>query len=263
MPLAREALRIATVRALRGKTWAGDNVRDSDQGAIDDVAFNAPAPVVIVYTDDGKFGDGERTLLAGGEQTLIIEIVMTQRMQVEVVDGIDVDVVQPRTDAAMELTIGVIERQIITALSDVDNAWAEIWRRFALRVGQCQSQRGQSMRDGVRFAGRQLLMPVTLPMDPVPGAPLGPLWTDFIAALATDADAATAALAPRFEALATGGSTDAPYWRLLQTAYGLTSLEAGALLVRPPSGTQDLAPVFTVPPGGHPDPLPNPGSLEP
>ena len=142
MSLAREALRIATVRALRGATWVGDRVRDSEAGPFDDQAQDKPEPGIIVYTDDGKFGGGaqSKTLFAGGETNLVIEIVITQRMRVRVLgeNGPEEQILwdMPETDAAMELTLGMIERQVKVALSDPGNIWGEMWRRFALAIGE-------------------------------------------------------------------------------------------------------------------------------
>lgn len=251
MSLAREALRIATVRALRGATWVGDRVRDSEAGPFDDQAQDKPEPGIIVYTDDGKFGGGaqSKTLFAGGETSLVIEIVITQRMRVRVLgeNGPEEQILwdMPETDAAMELTLGMIERQVKVALSDPGNIWSEMWRRFALAIGECSSQRGASMREGVRFAGRQIVLPVTLPADPTPGTAPGPLWTEFLALVDATPDLAPAA--DMLRAMIEGTPAHRPEWLTQRFAFGLTEGEAGALGLAPPEAARETSPAFQEP----------------
>ena len=143
MSIMREALRLTAVRALRGRTWA--DVRDSEQGAIEDLAVNAARPVISVYTDDATTeAAGDFGLFAGGSQSLLIEIAMTARMQVAASD--DTEVVQPETDAGLELSVGMIERQVRAALSDPTNPWGNLLPGFG-RIMDFKSVRGTLMRD--------------------------------------------------------------------------------------------------------------------
>lgn len=247
MSIAREALRLSVVRALRGCTWAGDAVRDSEIGPLEDWAADQPRPTIIVYTDDSKFGgDAQSGLFAGGVQTLLIEVVMTQKMKVRLEEaGEDAwqwDV--PQTDAAMEITLGAIERQIKTALSDPGNAWAELFRDLALDVGECVSNRGSSMRDGVRFAGRQMIIPVTLPSDPAPGRAPGPLWQRFLTLV--DADEDLAQVAPLLRSLIEWAPGVLPDWQTLASGYGMSAGVARAIGIAPPVAVDDEDPTIAV-----------------
>lgn len=242
MSLAREALRLCTVRALRGKTHAGDRVRDSEQGPADDFAADKALPEILVYTDEGASGVAPRDLFDGGVYDLVIEIVMTQRMKVQFEGGGESEVVDmPQTDAAMELTIGAIEREIKCALMQPDSPWAEIWRRFALKYS-VKDRRGSSMRDGLRFAGRQLALAVELPRDPVPGQAPGPLWTDFLALV--DATPDLVPISPVLHALVAGGDVELPAWQVLRGGYGMTLDEARALQLAPPAAAEATSPDF-------------------
>ena len=247
--LNRLALRLATVRALRGRTLARDRVHDSEHSAIDEVAVDRPLPFIVVYTDDAQYNHGDRDLwstsgnkrVGSGYQKLVIEIAMTQRMQLVGENGEPVeDAVQPATDAAMELNLDIIERQVIAALMDPQSAWAEMWRELVDHIGDHESQRGVSMRDGVRFAGRQITLSVQLAKEPPAGAPKGPRWTRFLA-LASE-DPTLAQVVPVLEALLAGH--DLPDWQIGRGAYGLTLEEARALQVAPPEGLEDASPVF-------------------
>jgi len=256
--LNRLALRLATVRALRGRTLAGERVHDSEHGAIDEVAAERPLPFIVVYTDDGQYNHSDRNLwstsgskrVGSGYQKLVIEIAMTQRMQVTDENGEPVaGAVQPETDAALEFNIDVIERQVVAALMDPQSPWAEMWREIVDHVGDRQSQRGVSLRDGVRFAGRQITLDVQLMKEPVPGASPGPLWTRFLAL--AGADPTLAPVVPVLEALLAGSTL--PDWQLGRSAYGLTLDEARALQVAPPPGAEATAPVFAGELGAKPD----------
>lgn len=243
--LAREALRLATVRALRGNTWVGDRVHDSEHGPADDRADEETLPLIVVYTDDVKAsGDDEGDLLAGGTVKLAIEILITSRMRVKV-EGTEDEAYQydcPQTDAGMELTIGIIERQIRVALSNPNNPWGDLWHKLAKRFGDVSSMRGTSMREGVRFAGRQLTMDIEVPKDPVPGASIGPTWVKFLELVDQAADLAP--VRPMLHALVEGSALPLTGADVLRAAYGLSSDVARALQILPPAGvTND--PSFT------------------
>lgn len=263
MSLAREALRLCTVRALRGATLVGDKVRDSEQGPIEDYVKDASEPVIIVYTDDCTTATTEqRQLFNGGRQDLVIEILVTTRMKVKLPDTNDeeVDALVPiETDAVMEFTIGVISRQITVALMNPLSPWAEMLREFAVTITNRQDRRGSSMRDGVRFAGRQIVLTVDLLRDPVPGEPIGPksAWARFLALV--DATDDLAPIKSTLHALIEGGPVNLPDWQMLRGGYGMTLGEAQALQLTPPAAAEGTSPDFEgVTPDTHALP---PGSL--
>lgn len=248
--LNRLALRLCTVRALRGRTIAGRNVRDSEMAAIDEVAAAHPTPVIIVYTDDGRFATQGRDLWATagdkrvdvGYQTLIIECVLTQRMQMTDDDGVPIEgAVPPVLDAALAFNLDIMERQIYAALmAHGDGAlWSEMWRKFAFEIGDRASQLGSSMREGVRFAGRQIRLSVKLPRDPAPGDTLGPLWTEFLVLMETDPDCAP--LRPMILAALSGEPL--PEWLEIARRYGLSRGEARAMQFAPPAIAETAVPL--------------------
>ena len=237
MSFARLALRIATVKALRGRTWAEEQVRDSEIGPIDDAADGASKPFVVVYTDDCEGpADADPTSLfvSGSTVALTIEIGVTTRMKSEW--GI------PTTDAGMELTIDSIERQARAALADPESSWAEMWRALALAITHQKSQRGAAAKDGVRFAARQIVLTVEVPRDPLPGQPVNALWQRFLTLAAADPD--LSGQVALLTALATGGATDWPDLKVLRAGYGLSSGTARAMLLAPPTGAAPEYPVF-------------------
>lgn len=228
MSLSRLALRIATVKALRGKTFAGAMVRDSEIGPIDETAEGAEVPFIVVYTDECDIeanGAGEETSLFGccTGIDLTIEMAVTSRMKPGGAWTI------PTTDAGLEFTIDALERQVRLALSDPDNAWAEIWRTLVREIKGQKSSRGASATKGVRFAGRQIVLTVDVLPEPNPGQPLRGLWLKFLALVEADAD--LQARKDLIVSIATGGAMDWSEFKRLRAAYGLPKDTADALLL--------------------------------
>ena len=249
--LNRIALRLCTVRALRGKTFAGENIFDSEHGAIDELASDQPKPFIVVYTDDASyavdrrdlFGVGSSGRVDSGTQKLVIEIGITQRMEIgRDEQGNPVEGTLPlHTNKSMEFTLDLIERQVKAALMDANESaqWAEMFRCFALEIKDQESQRGLSARDGVRFTGRQITLSVVLPKDPVPGAALGPLWTRFLELAAADSELGQVVPALQ-KALAGDELND---YQAIRGSYGLTKREAQALQIEPSAGHEGDAPI--------------------
>lgn len=233
--LNRLALRIATVRALRGKTYALANVFDSQQTAIDDLARDQPQPFIVVYTDDGRYNSGHRDLLSYtgdhrvdvGYQHLVIEMGITQLMTLRDDAGNELTGAgSPRTDAALEYRIDLMERQVIAALLDQSSDWAGFWREMVVKVATRDSSRGGNVQDGVRFVGRQIRLSVELWREPTPGAALSKLWQRFLALAQADADLAP--LVPDVVASLAGAGTYTDS-QLVAMTYGLSGSEMAAL----------------------------------
>lgn len=231
MSLQRLAHRLATVAALRGRTLAGAAVRDSAIPPIDAMAGDERRPFVSVYTDDG--GRALRGLVpdtSGGTLAIVIEIGVTAQMEN------DDEWVIPTTDAGMEITLDLIERQIMIALADEANAWAAMWRRLHSGDPEIKSVRGASAEKGVRFAGRQ----ITLEVKPYAEPPYGPaatkLWSDFLALLADDPEFGS--LEPTIRALIEADAAPLDWQATMRKLY-LTQAEADALLVSPAEGAEE------------------------
>lgn len=237
MSIQRLAHRIATVAAIRGKTLAGAAVRDSAVAPIDIAASDEPAPFIAVYTDDQS--SGMRGLDAGRPSdtlSIVIEFGVTAKMTFVDNDGNEFqEPGQPPTDAQMEITLDMIERQIRVALADDGNAWAEIWRRLHTGDPEYSSTRGASAERGVRFAGRQLTIEVRPLPEPPAGASATGVWADLIAAV--EADAATASLAPIVRDMIEGGDV-ALDWQIVRRSLALDEAEADSLLVSMADGAE-------------------------
>lgn len=184
--LGRIALRIAAVEALKGKTLVGDNVLDSEIGALDvgadgSIRTDQEKPFVSIYVEGSKIEDrlDLRALHRSGSTDFMIEIGITAAMTVTdpETDASDVITGIPATDPAFEFYLDVVGRQVVNALTDPNNAWAEIWRSLSSGVGKIERRRTSDAASGVKTAAHQLIVTVDLLPDPVFGEPIAPTST--------------------------------------------------------------------------------------
>ncbi|GGF38247.1 hypothetical protein GCM10011321_31510 [Youhaiella tibetensis] len=244
MSLVWAGLRIAAVEALKGRTEAGNEVLDSEIGAIEPradgtVDIGIERRYVAVYTQAGDVEADSldpRALLEGGTVELLFEAGVTATMHVrdeqtgaqQIFEGI------PSTDANFELYLDLIFRQVTNALLDPDNEWAEIWRSFVLRVVKVERFRIADAQN-VRLAGRQMKVICQVVDDPLQGQRL-------------DSAGALSMLLARLEASddeqnrnravllrAAIGAPGQPDWRSAQPAQGMTGNEFAALGLQPPA----------------------------
>ncbi|WP_035830471.1 hypothetical protein [Kaistia adipata] len=247
--LARIALRIATIEALKGRTLVGGNVLDSQIGAIDIAADDSlrtdqESPFVAVYVDGSKIEDriDLRSLHKSGLTELTIEAGITAAMTetdaetgASTVIGIGI----PATDPALEFFLDCVGREISAALSDPDNAWAEIWRGLSSSVLKIERKRTSDAASGTRIAAHQLVITLDLLPDPVFAAPIAPtsVWAAFLARMEETGH-------PYLEKLREllgdpAGRSDADAAR---RRFGLTLDEARALAILPPLPAEATGP---------------------
>lgn len=234
MSIARLALRLATVKALGGRTYAGSRVVDSAIETIASTIGPGPTPALLVYTDEASGeAEGRDLLSAGGQATLAIEMAVAQAVQVPVADGEnEVAIVIPGTDAGIEITLDLMERQVRLALTDPLSPWAEIWRRLVLKIVDIRVLRGANARKGERFAARRLEIRVETLADPVPGMNVGEVWADFLALAEADTGGdGLAGLAAEIRAQIEG--SEMVDWRRAQAALGLTGAGIGGIGLAP------------------------------
>lgn len=229
MSLSALAIRLATVKALKGRTYAEDRVFDSKISPVELVAGHEAQPVIIVSTDDDNIDATGRDLRAGDHRLeLVIEIAVTSPVKIEVEDGSAVEEIAiPASDEGLEATLAILAWQIGKALSSDGGHWGNIWRMLVVRVHSVSSRRGADDANGVRYAARQFVYTVDHVADPAPcdqpdaeGA-----WGKALAAMKDDPDLAS--LARIIEAEITKG--DSMPWEQARGALGLADDEAGVL----------------------------------
>ncbi|EPR19752.1 hypothetical protein L905_21600 [Agrobacterium sp. TS43] len=183
MSLVCIALRICAVQAVKGRTLVGDNVLDSEIGALETSSageLNTPEEkqFVSVYTDEGRQMTGLelRSLIASGEIDLVFEAgVATPHLVSD--PETDEKVIMaglPATDANFEFYLNMTLRQIADALADPKNEWAAIFNRLVLKFVKSQRSRISGDTNGVRLAAHQIKITVEPVAEPVAGHPLKP-----------------------------------------------------------------------------------------
>src|SRR5579871_5272872 len=150
MSIIRACLRLATVAALRDRTWAETRVYNSNNAPLAAALESATAPYIVVYTDDDARDGVEGLDLFGSDRFINLSIAFAVAGPVKAVEG-GSSIDFPATDAGYEMVLDLIESQIIAALvHDPQSTWGEIWRQLATHIGaEARSRRGASAEGGV------------------------------------------------------------------------------------------------------------------
>ena len=192
MSLIPLALRIITVKALRGETYALARVLDSSLDAIDMTVTKDKSPVIVVSSDDEEYSNenGKLALMAADRSVdFVIEYAVAS--MVEAPDGSQ-QLTIPHTDAGQEAILGIMGRQIMRALLTPQTPWSDLWRRVVVSVPKVMIRRGASAEQGVRFAARQMVMSCRTLHEPDFGRAIGAgeFWDDLLTLMAADDDLA-------------------------------------------------------------------------
>jgi hypothetical protein len=222
MSLTRLAMRLAAARALRDKTLAGARVFDSAVDPIDQTIAAQRQPLLVLTTDEHALEVSGRDLGSGTHRCdLVIELAIASRVEVPAEDGQggQITIAIPHTDEGMELTLDLMEHQVVSALTRDDGAWSGAWMMLVPRITRQVSRRGASAENGVRFAARQLTLSCDLIDTPAPGAalPAAGAWSKVLTLM--EADAAMAGIASLIRAEIEG--TLVPEWRRAAHALGV------------------------------------------
>jgi hypothetical protein len=173
MSIIRAVLRLCTVAALRENTWAGPRVTDSDATPLLDALQGGARPYLTVFTDDDVRTDlmGRDFYSANKVVSLAIESGIAEALVLQ--EGEPAELRIPQTSEAMELTLDLMELQIINALwVDPESPWRNMIQRMVNRIMRVPSMRGGSSDKGKRWAARSITFVCDCISDPVPGVPL-------------------------------------------------------------------------------------------
>jgi len=250
MSLVPLALRIITVKALRGETYALGRVLDSSLDAIDMTVTKDKSPVIVVSSDDEEYANETGKLaLNAAERSVDIVIESAVASMVEAPDGTQ-QLTIPHTDAGMEAVLGIMGRQILRALLTPATPWSDLWRRVVVGVPKVMIRRGAAAEQGVRFAARQMVICCRTLHEPPFGEPIGQgmFWDDLLSLMAADDDLADLAKIIR-------GEIEGPALAFYDAAAAMLGISRGAAgklgiggLV--PGGSVPAAPFSSVAFGG-------------
>mgnify|MGYP001029004588 CR=1 FL=1 len=240
MSLTRLAMRVAAARALLDRTLAGPRVFDSAVDPIDQTIADKRQPLLVLTTDEHELEVTGRDLGSGNHRCeLVIEIAIASRVEVPATDesGGQITIAIPHTDEGMELTLDIMEHQVLRALNRDDNPWSRVWMKLVPRITRSLSRRGASAENGVRFAARQLVLSCDLVDTPVSGGSVAPnsAWGELLALMA--ADPALAGIASLLRAEIEGELLDE--WRRAAEALGVPLEVADQIGIGPETGIAD------------------------
>lgn len=243
MSIASMAIRLALTGELLGKTIVGDAVYDSSIAPIDHFQEAGDSPFVsIAVEDQSASGFTVRDVMSGDRAfDLVIEIASGHRAHVETSGGTIPVINLSESDAGKELTLDLIERQVLRhIMSPVDAVWGAVLQSLVVKIDSLNIQRGIKSEGGIRLAFRQILLSIVPIDDPLIGHQPEGVWQDFLTAC--EADSATAGVAPSIRAVIVGDSVPA---HLLQwVAEGMKPDAARGLSLLSADGSTEPTPTM-------------------
>ncbi|MBI1620156.1 hypothetical protein [Aquamicrobium zhengzhouense] len=249
MSLARIALRIAAVEAIKGRTLVGDNVLDSPNGALDVQADGSlrseeEKPFISIYTDSGKVENvASRQLNENGICDIVFEMGISQAMtDLDRETGVTslVGIGVPASDRAFEFFLDVVQRQMFDALNDPEDPWAEIYRGLQYGIRKIEYAGARNTDDGQKLAGHQVRITLDLIDDPVRGEVLDDEapFQKFLKQLEASSDPVYRKQGATIRSLITAEEES---WQQIQRRQGMTADELLALGLGPVAGDDERA----------------------
>jgi len=181
MSLARLALRLATIEALRPTaavriknnfpTIAGTHVLDSRIDPIDDFRADEARPIIAVYTENDSAIAGQKR--GGAPYFLTVDLCFELSVVVKIAREADpsvFDVMLPQTDAELEASLDLMAAQIGFVLNYGPTGL--IWRNVSKsRIHEPHSMVHRTSEEGIRLANRTLTWKVEVNEDQYDFAP--------------------------------------------------------------------------------------------
>ncbi|MBZ9822339.1 hypothetical protein [Mesorhizobium sp. CA4] len=238
MSLVNAMLRMLAVQALRGNTIAADGVTDSSIEALSSIMSNRQAPVILVRIDEAKYsGRNEGFFVTSGTVTFALDLIVASAVTHKVDGQTVTDLIIEPTDAGLEFSLDMLDRQWRRVLSDPNNAFAECFRDLIAAIGPVKAARGVDPEGGRKHAIRMVEIEIEPVCDPAPGAALPSVIDAALTRLATVTDYQGAVAIMRAEL---GKGADLTSWQKVQSTLMTTAAVPGMLGVAPPDALPGL-----------------------
>lgn len=187
MGVVRQLIQVAVTEALRGRTIAGEVVHDSLIKALPQIMNGEVHPVVAVSIEDCISQDGDGLFRTDASMTLMLQLAIAKSVTVSIVEGEEALEIGD-TDAALEASLNLLDRQWRIALSDPLNAWAELFRQLVPHVGKVSDIRLTDPETGRKHAARIVEITIAPIAEPFPGQGDMDVVRQGLAQMATIAD---------------------------------------------------------------------------
>lgn len=266
--IVETAARIILAEALRGATWAGQNVIAAPIDPLPPLReWNGPRIVVLTTASGGK-SEGRDLTPAERHLQVTLQIFAPSRAYA-VNEDLTLRMDHGGTVAMM---LDIVGRQVVEALQAGLGTWPSLWRRLVVRYDEYEvTQQFFDLEPGVKVAGKEITLFCRAIPEPALGAPASPFWSDLLAAMEDDEDLAP--IAPVLRG-AIEGPEGLPSWHqtLALMGWSLTALQASGLgPVDPTALTDGTEPAEGDEDGGTIDPAElsvstpfgEPGALDP
>jgi hypothetical protein len=265
--LSMDVLRLIAVRAISGRTWAGDRVFDSPATPTDIRTETDRQPFIAIYVDEADVDASmTRSIHTPCTARLVIEVGVASPHRFTEGEAPSADVpgggpgvsMLNATDHGLELQIGLISQQAIDALTSTkeDSPWAAMFLGLVTsQVEKVEIRRGgpinqqPSLKTPPRFASRITVLHLGILGQPPRGADLAqyPWWETFFEAAAVDPKLANVAQLIRLHIVNPTGVL--PDWRLAQKLMTLSASGAHALGIAPINAPDEPPPGLEEAPG--------------
>ncbi len=193
MGVVRELIQVAVTEALKGRTIAGEAVHDSLIKALPQIMEGDIHPIVAVSIEDCISQDGDGLFRTDASMTLMLQLAIAKSVSVPVTVGEGEEAVTTAlevgdTDAALEASLNLLDRQWRIALSDPLNAWAELFRQLVPHVGKVSDIRLTDPETGRKHAARIVEISISPIAEPYPGQGDQDVVRQGLAQMATEPD---------------------------------------------------------------------------
>lgn len=236
MSLVALALRVATIKALRGATLCQDRVFDSPMEPLDVTIEGEQGPYLAVYIDREDHRPMVKDMLSGEDRSfeIVIHCMLPERAQLVGSDGVTYSI--DTSDKGGELVQNIINRQIVRALQASDGLWANVWRDFVINIERLMSRPYLiELQPDVRMSARELQLTVTGIDEPSFGQGMHEPWESLLTAMEGDSELAPIAKVIEAELTDTGALPD---WRQAMVAQNISLYAVRGIGLAPMDTTQ-------------------------
>lgn len=243
--VVRQLLAISAVEAARGETIAGPNVHDCKIESLNGDLKDSRLPVLIFSIEAAEQrpqGNGHGFFGRPSTCKLQVQATIFELTKVGGDAGgkpETLELVIGETDAALEATLNILDRQWRVALTHPRNAWGDVFRGLVLRVGKVQDMRAADPELPRRHAMRLSEVEIDTIAEPGLGEEIPPAIEAGLALLEADPDYLE--LAGELRALLAVGS-DLDDWEKTQASLFASRAQVSALGYGPldPGGLTDF-----------------------
>lgn len=239
MSLVALVSRIAFTKAIESKTSAG-HVLNAPKEPLDRLADGKA--VIAAYTGAIKIDPLGRDLYGNAATSQTIELVVQMYLPPGnvVVEGMELTM----DDAGAGFGMDLLWRQVVDALADPVDPWADLYRSIVRSyIGMTSAPVLIETEKSIRIPCREVALNCTMISEPGFGVQLTTGWQRIDAALRADPE--TLPVADAIKAMIQRPS-GLPSWRIYQAQMGWTDAEIRASGLAPADPTEtDEAPVLT------------------